>query len=91
MFSFKAFLYFPEVTKIFLFQFLLRGRSCSNLVLLLLLSLESQGFVVLHEEVGVLLVGRLLEHRLLPQVGGQEGVGLRDGGVSGLGWKNTIF
>merc|ERR1719367_719446 len=58
--------------------------STKQLVLLLLLSLESKGFVVLGEEVGVLLVGRLLEHGLLPQVGSQEGVGLRDGGISCL-------
>jgi len=55
------------------------------LILFLLLSLESKGFVVLGEEVGVLLVGRLLEHGLLPQVGSEEGVGLGDGSISGLG------
>jgi len=59
--------------------------STKQLVLLLLLSLESQRFVVLGEEVGVLLVGRLLEHGLLPQVGSEERVGLADGSIGSLG------
>ena len=41
--------------------------------------------MVLRQVVGVLLVGRLLEEGLLPQVRGQVGVGLGDGGVGGLG------
>jgi len=41
--------------------------------------------VVLGQEVSVLLVGRLHEHSLLPEVGGQEAVGLGDGGVGCLG------
>ena len=56
-----------------------------ELVLLLLLSLVSQGFVVLSQEVCVLLVGRLLELSFLPQIRGQESVGLSDSSVSGLG------
>ena len=50
-----------------------------------LLLLVAKGLVVLGQEVGVLLVGRLGEHGLLPEVGGQEAVGLGDGGVGGLG------
>ena len=49
-----------------------------------LLLLVAEGLVVLGEEVGVFLVGGLLEHGLLPQVGGQEGVGPRDSGVGCL-------
>ncbi len=41
----------------------------------LLLPLGAYRLVVLGQEVGELLVGRLLEHRLLPQVGSEEGVG----------------
>ena len=47
----------------------------------LLLPLGPNGLVVLGQKVGKLLVGRLLEHGLLPQVGGEEGVGLGDGGI----------
>ena len=43
--------------------------------------------MVLLQVVGVLLVGGLGEEGLLPQVGGQVGVGLRDGGVGSLGCK----
>ena len=55
------------------------------LILLLFLPLISERLVVLGQEVCVLLVGRLHEHSLLPQVGGEEGVGLADGSVGGLG------
>ena len=51
------------------------------LVMFLLLPLGPNGLVVLGQKVGELLIGRLLEHRLLPQVGGEEGVGLGDGGI----------
>ena len=47
----------------------------------LLLPLGPNGLVVLGQEVGELLVGRLLEHGLLPQVGGEEGIGLGDGSI----------
>ena len=43
--------------------------------------------MVLGQVVRELLVGGLGEEGLLPQVGGQGGVGLGDGGVGGLGWK----
>ena len=43
------------------------------------------GSVVLGQMVGELLVGRLGEHGLLPQVGSEVSVGLTDGGVCGLG------
>ena len=39
----------------------------------------------LGQVVGELLVGRLGEDGLLPQIGGQVGVGLGDGGVGSLG------
>merc|ERR1719183_491525 len=55
------------------------------LVLLLLLPLHSHRPVVLCQEVGELLVGRLLEDGFLPQVGGQIRVGGGDGGVGRLG------
>ena len=41
--------------------------------------------VGLGQVVGELLVGRLGEDGLLPQIGGQVGVGLGDGGVGSLG------
>jgi hypothetical protein len=41
----------------------------------------------LEEEVRKLLVRRLLEHGLLPQVGRQKGVGVVNGGVRRLGYK----
>jgi hypothetical protein len=41
--------------------------------------------VVLGQEVGELLVGRLLEDGLLPQVGGEVGVCGRDGSIGSLG------
>merc|ERR1719367_140044 len=55
------------------------------LVLLDLLFLSADRAVVLLQVVRVLLVRRLLEEGLLPQVRGQVGVGLGDGGVRGLG------
>ncbi len=53
--------------------------------MLLFLPLGAHRLVVLGQEVCELLVGRLLEHSLLPQVGGEEGVGVRDGGIRRLG------
>jgi hypothetical protein len=61
------------------------------LVLLDLLLLGLYGPVVLGEVLAVLLVGRLGEARLLPQVGGQVLVGLGDGGVGRLGWKDKSW
>merc|ERR1719331_2119537 len=58
--------------------------SCSS-VLLGLLLLDANGAVVLPKVLRVLLVRGLLEEGLLPQVRGQVGVGLADGGVGGLG------
>merc|ERR1719367_682106 len=55
------------------------------LVLLDLLFLSADRAVVLLQVVRVLLVRRLLEEGLLPQVRGKVGVGLGDGGVRGLG------
>ena len=55
------------------------------LILLLFLSLNSYRPVVLGQEVGELLVGRLLEDSLLPQVWGKVGVGGRDSSVGSLG------
>ena len=60
-------------------------RGSNLLVLPLLLFLESQGLVVLGQEVCVLLEGRLVEHSLGPEVGCQVGVGLADGGIGSLG------
>ena len=60
-------------------------------VLLDLLLLGTDGTVVLGEVVAELLVRRLGEEGLLPQVGGQVGVGLGNGGVSGLGWKKNVW
>merc|ERR1719458_2398616 len=57
----------------------------SSSVLLDLLLLGADRAVVLRQVVRVLLVGGLLEQGLLPQVRGQVGVGLGDGGVGGLG------
>ena len=57
----------------------------ADLVLPLLLHLGSSGLVGLGQEVCMLLVGRLLEHGFLPQVGRQEGVSLGDGCVGSLG------
>ena len=59
------------------------GRS--YLVLLNLLSLDTNSLVVLGQPVGELLVGRLLEHGLLPQVGGQVGVGGSHSSIGRLG------
>merc|ERR1711878_28362 len=59
------------------------GRSYS--VLLDLLSLDTNSLVVLGQPVGELLVGRLLEHGLLPQVGGQVGVGGSHSSIGRLG------
>ena len=55
------------------------------LVLLDLLSLHTDSLVVLLKPVGELLVRRLLEDGLLPQVGGQVGVGGGHGSVGSLG------
>eukprot|EP00091_Calanus_sinicus_P015551 TRINITY_DN3391_c0_g1_i7.p1 TRINITY_DN3391_c0_g1~~TRINITY_DN3391_c0_g1_i7.p1 ORF type:complete len:167 (-),score=26.95 TRINITY_DN3391_c0_g1_i7:63-563(-) len=55
------------------------------LVLLGLLLLHAHGPVVLGQEVSELLVGRLLEDSLLPQVWGQIGVGGGDSSIGGLG------
>ena len=57
----------------------------SSSVLLGLLLLDANGAVVLPKVLRVLLVRGLLEEGLLPQVRGQVGVGLADGGVGGLG------
>ena len=46
---------------------------------------SADGLVVLREVVRELLVGRLLEDGLLPQVGGQVGVSGGHGGVGRLG------
>ena len=51
------------------------------------LALDSGAQVVLHQEVGVLLIRRLREHSLLPQVRGQVRVRLRDGVIRGFGWN----
>ena len=59
----------------------------SSSVSLGLLLLDADRLVTLGQVVAVLLVGRLDEHGLLPQVGSQVGVGLGDGSVGGLGWK----
>merc|ERR1712062_324903 len=59
------------------------GRS--NSVLLDLLSLHTDSLVVLLQPVSELLVGRLLEHGLLPQVGSQVGVGGSHSSVGSLG------
>ena len=56
----------------------------ADLVLPLLLHLGTSGLVGLGQEVCMLLVGRLLEHGFLPQVGRQEGVSLGDGCVGSL-------
>ena len=56
-----------------------------TLVLLDLLLLRTNGPVVLGQVVGILLIRTLGEDGLLPQVGGQVGVGLGDGGVGSLG------
>ena len=53
--------------------------------MLLFLPLGTHRLVVLGQEVCELLVGRLLEHCLLPQVGSEERVGVRDGGIRCLG------
>ena len=57
------------------------------LVLLDLLLLHTNGLVVLGEIISELLVRRLLEDGLLPQVGGQVGVG---GGHSGIGCLGEV-
>ena len=59
------------------------GRSGS--VLLDLLSLNTNSLVVLLEPVSELLVGRLLEDGLLPEVGSQVGIGGSHSSVGGLG------
>ena len=59
------------------------GRS--RLVLLDLLSLDTNSLVVLLEPVCELLVGRLLEYGLLPEVGSQVGIGGSHSSVGGLG------
>merc|ERR1719400_1498194 len=50
-----------------------------------LLLLNTSGAVVLRQEVSELLVGRLGEDSLLPEVGGEVTVGLGNGGVGCLG------
>ena len=57
------------------------------LVLFNFLALSGHGCVVLSQVVGIFLVGRLGEHGLLPQIRGQEGVGLADSSIGGLGCK----
>merc|ERR1712061_963018 len=59
------------------------GRS--GLVLLDLLSLDTNSLVVLREPVCELLVGRLLEYGLLPEVWSQVGIGSSHSSVGGLG------
>merc|ERR1712061_639496 len=59
------------------------GRS--GLVLLDLLSLDTNSLVVLREPVCELLVGRLLEYGLLPEVWSQVGIGGSHRSVGGLG------
>ena len=63
------------------------GRSLLPIILVLLdfLALRANGSVVLDQVVCELLVGRLGEDSLLPQVRGQVGVGVGDGSVGGLG------
>ena len=56
-----------------------------SLVLLDLLLLSADGPVVLGEVLCELLVRRLGEEGLLPQIRGQVGVRLGDGGVGSLG------
>jgi len=60
-------------------------RGVTGLVLLDFLFLSSHGLVRLRQVVAELLVGRLGEHSLLPQVWSQVGIGLGDGSVGGLG------
>ena len=59
------------------------GRS--GLVLLDLLSLDTNSLVVLLEPVCELLEGRLLEYGLLPEVGSQVGIGGSHCSVGSLG------
>merc|ERR1719402_1905075 len=59
--------------------------DCRASVSLLFLFLCSNRAMVFGQEVGELLVRRLLEHGLLPQVWCEIGVGLGDGGVCRLG------
>ena len=79
------FLFLPQVTLLHVgihgTNQLLKNPGIEYLVMFLLLPLGPNGLVVLGQKVGKLLVGRLLEHGLLPQVGGEEGVGLGDGGI----------
>merc|ERR1719222_584206 len=56
-----------------------------------LLLLNPSSAVVLRQEVGELLVGRLCEDGLLPEVGGKVAVGLGNGGVGCLGGGVAIL
>ena len=60
-------------------------KSARVLVLLDFLFLGAHGPVILDQVVGELLVRRLGEDGLLPQIRGQVGVGVSDGSVGGLG------
>lgn len=58
-----------------------------HLVLLDLLLLRSQGAMILGQVVGKLLVGRLGENGLLPEVWRQVGIGLRNSSIGRLSCK----
>ena len=81
MFPFSFFLLFLTglIHFIFLVQNLCGGHSWS------LGPLHRNSGVSLCEMVGEFLVGRLGEHSLFPEVGGEIAVGLRDGSKGGLG------
>ena len=64
-----------------------RHRQHLPLVLFDLLALRTDGLVIFNQVVGELVVGRLGEDSLLPQVGSQVGVGAADSSVRRLGWK----
>ncbi len=57
----------------------LTANKLASLVALLLLTLSSKRLVDLSQMISVFLVGRLLEHGLLPQVGRQVSVRASDG------------
>jgi len=64
-----------------------------NLISLGFLLLGASGTVVLGQEVTVVLVGRVDEYGLGPQVRGKIGVSLGDGSIGGLGYyiKQTNY
>lgn len=82
-FYFKTGKYFHK--SVFIFKTFLK-----HLVHFLLLPLNANTRVVLHQVVCVLLVRCFVEHSFLPQVWCQVSICLRDGRICSFGWNTTM-